>query len=108
MTTDAFTEAARAEAERRHYPPHPAQAVVVEVIAATAFANGAEWGREQEPTNAEKYAAMDALGCELRVLENGQSTCDRHGGYATSDDVCEVVEVALSAAHAARRDEETR
>lgn len=58
----------------------------------------------QEPTDAEKDAAMDALGCELRVVENGQSTCDLHGGYATSDDVCEVVEVALAAARAVRQE----
>ena len=55
-----------------------------------------------EPTDAELAdAAMDALGCELRMFENGASTCDLHGGYATSDDVCEVVDGVLSAVRAA-------
>ena len=119
MTTTSFTEAARAEAERRHPAPEIetgaqlgyTQTEIREVVRRT-FTNAAEWARThivaQAPTDAEKDAAMDALGCELRVVENGQSTCDLHGGYATSDDVCEVVEVALSAARAARRDEEKR
>lgn len=151
MTTDDFTEAARAEAEDYARTPRMNVGTVRDRIA-VAYMAGAEWARDyiaartpqvtivrdegkpaacevrqggvpiflgldwsagprvatQELTDAEKDAAMDALGCELRLVENGQSTCDLHGGYATSDDVCEVVEVALSAARAARRDEEKR
>ena len=101
-TTDPFTEAVHDAGDERYTTPG----------LRGVFAEGAYWARAhlaaQEPDEAEKDAAMDALGCELRVVENGQSTCDLHGGYAASDDVCEVVEVALSAARAARRDEEKR
>lgn len=114
--TDDFTRAARTEAEGK-FPP-PRESALIYPLAAVrshsqgAFLAGAEWARAylaaQEVSDAEKDAAMDALGCELRVVENGQSTCELHGGYATSDDVCEVVEGTLSAARAARRNEEKR
>ena len=106
MTTDNPAKVARAYAEQACYQDENIP------IAEAGFRAGWKAARAhlaaQEPTDAEKDAAMDALGCELRVVENGQTTCDLHGGYATSDDVCEVVEVALSAARAARRNEDQR
>lgn len=73
------------------------------------FKDGAVYTRgrfaAQEPSDAEQgYAAMDTLGCELRVAENGWTTCDLHGGYATENDVCEVVATTLSAARTARQE----
>src|SRR5699024_4794887 len=111
MTTDDFAEAAEDRVDElwpyapAGFPLPPARRMDRRI----GFRLGAQWARAhlaaQGPTDAEKDAAMDALGCELRVVENGQTTCDLHGGYATSDDVWEVVEVALSATRAARRDE---
>lgn len=110
--TDAFTTAARAEAERRNPPidRYPDDFTYPRAVLREhkrgEFEAAAVWARDhlaaQEPTDAEKEAAMDALGCELRVVENGQATCDLHGGYATADDVCELVAITLTAAKEAR------
>lgn len=54
-TIDPFTEAARAEAERVHYPfPSSRTPSALNRATAAAFRDGAEWARthlaEQEPT----------------------------------------------------------
>lgn len=66
MNTDNFTEAARAEAERRYIendPDYPDRGTAI--ARAAAFAVGAEWGRNhalaQEPSDAEVEAAAKAI-----------------------------------------------
>ena len=77
MTTDPFTEAARAEADSRAYGNSAG-------VFCNAFRAGAEWARThlaaQEPTDAEVEAGANAI-------------------------IALLTGVALSAARAARRDE---
>ena len=114
MTTDDFTKAARAEAGQyeldkaanieaweRH--PHDQGSRI-------GFKQGAEWGYDQalaqEPTDAEVEAAAEAIcsgegGCDPCFnwddsVAGGCTYCTRHA------------RAALSAARAARRDEEKR
>ena len=88
MTTDPFTEAALAEADSRAYGNSAG-------VFCNAFRAGAEWARThlaaQEPTDAEVGAVQKCL-------------------YERTLTWVQTVEVraALSAARAARRDEETR
>ena len=98
MTTDPFTDAARAEAERQNPvpttrdPEGPSQ--WERLLAQRAFRNGAEWARTylaaQEPTDAEVEAAKAVLD-SVEYADEPQS-----------------IRAALRAARAARRDEETR
>ena len=65
MTTDAFTEAARAEAERRNPSNAPKGLTrASNAISRRDFRDGAEWARahlaQQEPTDAEVLAALNA------------------------------------------------
>ena len=112
MTTDPFTEAARAEAERRW----PMDALPVRLLSAAerkdrriGFEVGARWARDrfaQEPPEAEVEAAAVAIcsgegGCDPCFnwddsVDGGCTYCTRHA------------RAALSAARAARRDEENR
>ena len=93
MTTDPFTEAARAEAERRHVPRDRPTAIT-EQCAVQGFQDGAEWARThlaaQEPTDAEVEAAKAVLD-SVEYADEPQS-----------------IRAALSAARATRRDEEKR
>ena len=107
MTNDNFTEAARAEAEERY-----------EFVSDMAcFEEGAEWTRTrlaaQEPTDAEVEAAARAMrietlgdtvrpGAAARWWDNGDVSPDE------ADKLRRLARAALSAARAARRDEEAR
>lgn len=107
-TTDPFTEAARAEAWRRHPDPvdietgEPVDDWGFEEQSRRDFQVGAEWGRDyyaaQEPTDAEVEAAAKALHAVAVSYGGGGNWIDwEHEACA-----------ALSAARAARRDEEKR
>ena len=68
MTTDNFTEAARAEAERRYSRIVRRNKTADEWLdegRASGFASGAEWARDhlaaQEPTDAECIAVLNAV-----------------------------------------------
>ena len=91
--TDRFTTAARAEAERRHIPLDRPTAIT-EQCAVQGFQDGAEWARDhlaaQDPTDAEVEAAKAVLD-SFEYADEPQSIRD-----------------ALSAARAARRDEDQR
>ena len=92
MTADPFIEAARAEAERRTpLGGHTAPALTQERAGLVAMA---EWARThlaaQEPTDAEVEAAKAVLD-SVEYADEPQS-----------------IRAALSAARAARRDEEKR
>ena len=95
MTTADFTEAARAEAERRYTRIVRRNKTADEWLddgRAAGFASGAEWARThlaaQEPTDAEVEAAKAVLD-SVEYADEPQS-----------------IRAALSAARAARRDEE--
>ena len=99
MTTDPFTTAARAEAESW---------IGMDLDDHDNFVSGAVWARDhldaQEPTDAEIEAAAEATcsgegGCDPCFnwddsVDGGCTYCTRHA------------RAALSAARAARRDEE--
>ena len=93
MTTDNFTEAARAEAERVRDENSPLEYGTIRATFLDAFLAGAEWARThlaaQEPTDAECVAVQKCL--YERTLT----------WVPTAE-----VRAALSAARAARRDEE--
>ena len=96
MTNDNFTDAARAEAERKHPVPasyDPGVSQYERLLAQGAFRNGAEWARAhlaaQEPTTAAVEAFQDCLYERTLTWVPGVE-----------------VRAALSAARAARRDEE--
>ena len=107
MTTDPFTEAARAEAERRHVPRDRPTAIT-EQCAVQGFQDGAEWARThlaaQEPTDAEVLAALNA---QSRGLVGAHATQRDSLDRFESQSVA-AMRAALSAARAARRDEEKR
>ena len=106
MTTDPFTDAdladyARAEAETR-WPQRRTGHYVQQL----AFVAGAEWAREhlaaQEPTDAEVEAAA-------RVICEGTEAGDLDAwGPETQRRFRSTARAALSAARAARRDEEDK
>lgn len=98
-TTDPFTEAARAEAERR-WPrlPHDPSGHYLNMGKRVGFDLGAQWAAAQEPTDAECVAVLNV----------------KYGGYVgphdephSEEDMAEA-RAALSVARAARRDEEKR
>lgn len=107
MTPDNFTEAARAEAERRHPAPEIetgaqlgyTQTEIREVVRRT-FTNAAEWARDylaaQEPTDAECTAVLNAVTTPL-----GEEPKDEEWFPAA---IQRCREVMMSA----RRDEEKR
>ena len=115
MTNDNFTEAARAEADRRM---READFVTSgDMVRAHGFTQGAEWARThlaaQEPTDDEVEAAARAMrietlagtvrpGAAARWWDNGDVSPDE------ADKLRRLARAALSAARAARRDEENR
>ena len=106
MTIDPFTEAARAEAERQFPLPVRAKRYdgTPEGVGQEGFEQGAEWARAhlaaQEPTDAEVLAAREAV----REVWRKQNRLDLgHVGLMEA-----YARAALSAARAARRDEEKR
>lgn len=102
MTTDDFTEAARAEADDRFLinPDHPGQ-TTEEWIA--IFEQAAEWARAylaaQEPSDAECVAVLNAVTTPL-----GEKPKDAEWFPAAIQRCRE----AMMSARAARRDEEKR
>ena len=116
MTTDPFTEAARAEAERRHPAPEIetgaqlgyTQTEIREVVRRT-FTNAAEWARThlaaQEPTDAEVEAACVGFYNDPNGLTDWTKLARVQPDLA--DKYRAGMRRALSAARAARRDEET-
>ncbi|GAP78528.1 hypothetical protein Y09_1357 [Brachybacterium sp. SW0106-09] len=108
MTTDNFTEATRAEAERRYIENDPDYPDRETAIARTAaFAVGAVWARThlaaQEPTDGEVLAALNAQGVVVSPKMHPAPSLDYWG-----DKPAEAMRAALSAARAARRDEGKR
>ncbi|WP_420112565.1 hypothetical protein [Pseudactinotalea sp.] len=111
MTTDPFTEAASAAAEeqwtREHTPGHPLSGPE-RMNRRIGFTMGAEWARThlaaQEPTDAEVLAALNA---QSRGLVGAHATqrdsLDRFESRSVT-----AMRAALSAARAARRNEEKR
>ncbi|MCZ4325698.1 hypothetical protein [Brachybacterium paraconglomeratum] len=101
MTTDPFTEAARAEAEALflHSAEVPSPQEIGEHIAV--------WARDhlaaQEPTDGEVLAALNAQGVVVSPKMHPAPSLDYWGDKPT-----EAMRAALSAARAARRDEEKR
>ena len=108
MTTDNFTVAARAEAEGRYNRTVRRNKTADEWLdegRASGFASGAEWARThlaaQEPTDAEVLAALNAQGVVTSPKMHPAPSLDYWG-----DKPAEAMRAALSAARAARRDEE--
>ena len=106
MTTDNFTEAARAEAERRYNRIARRNKTADEWLdegRASGFTSGAEWARThlaaQEVTDAEVIAA---LGAANRTTLTGQRFDAPLSFY--SDATVKAMRAALSAARAARRE----
>lgn len=98
MTTpDPFTEAAYAES-RQQWPMRSQ---------CSAFESGARWARRylaaQEVTDAEVLAALNAQGVVVSPKMRPAPSLDYWG-----DKPVEAMRAALSAARAARRDEEKR
>ena len=111
MTNDNFTEAARAEAERRHNRIARRNKTADEWLdegRASGFTSGAEWARThlaaQEPTDAEVLAALNA---QSRGLVGAHATQRDSLDRFESQSVA-AMRAALSAARAARRDGVTR
>ena len=120
MTTDNFTEAARAEAERRYNRIARRNKTADEWLdegRASGFTSGAEWAHDhlaaQEPTDDEVEAAARAMrietlagtvrpGAAARWWDNGDVSPDE------ADKLRRLARAALSAARNARRDEENR
>ena len=112
MTADNFTDAARAEAERRYNRIVRRNKTADEWLdegRASGFTSGAEWARThlaaQEVTEEEVTEAALAM-----CRGDGAGTCWNyddtvHGGCTDHTDEARA---ALSAARAARRDEENR
>ena len=119
MTTDPFTEAARAEAERRHPAPEIetgaqlgyTQTQIREVVRRT-FTNAAEWARAhlaaQEPTDAEIEAAARAISAEQDRRIGLKAGTWWGGAEYRRNFAREDARAALRAARAARRDEKDK
>ena len=112
MTTDNFTEAARAEAEGRYNRTVRRNKTADEWLdegRASGFASGAEWARthlaSQEPTDAEIEAAAKSLWAEI-WLNPELHPWDTEATGAERASCRREARAALSAARAARRDEE--
>ena len=101
MTTDNPTEAARTYAEQACYQDENRP------IAEAGFRAGWKAARThlaaQEPTDAEVLAALNAHGVVMSPKMHPAPSLDYWG-----DKPVEAMRAALSAARAARRDEETR
>ena len=104
MTTDPFTEAARAEAEERY-----------EFVSdMSCFEDGAEWARThlaaQEETQDEVLDMVEDRFHDAMLTASVQEPDDEMTTYvdAPLTEVLRIVRAALSAARAARRDEENR
>ena len=109
MTTDPFTEAARAEAERQ-VPAFTSTDYTKDGLTAVtrlAHVKGWEAARDhlaaQEPTDGEVLAALNAQGIVVYPKMHPAPSLDYWG-----DKPAEAMRAALSAARAARRDEEER
>ena len=120
MTPDNFTEAARAEAERRYNRIVRRNKTADEWLdegRASGFTSGAEWAHDhlaaQEPTDDEVETAARAMrietlagtvrpGAAARWWDNGDVSPDE------ADKLRRLARAALSAARAARRDGEAR
>ena len=114
-TTDPFTEAARTEATsraRRVTPGDTAADWSERMLMMEQFRQGAEWARThlaaQEPTDAEVEAAARSL-----YAEDVNESYIEWPAYGSPENVgrelyIERARNALSAARAARRDEEKR
>ena len=120
MTNDNFNDAARAEAERRYNRIVRRNKTADEWLdegRASGFTSGAEWARArlaaQEPTEDEVETAARAMwietladtvrpGATARWWDNGDVSPDE------ADKLRRLARAALSAARAARRDEENR
>lgn len=108
MTTNDFTEAARAEAERRHPDPvdvetgEPVDDWGFEEQGRRDFLAGAEWARDylavQEPDDAGELVAVSWTDCDCEWMT---SYCDENHRRTTR-----IPRSALT--RAARRDEEKR
>ena len=104
MTTDDFTEAARAEADER-WPrlPHDPSGHYLNMGKRVGFELGASWARDhyaaQEPTDAECLAVLN-----VAIVPLGEPP-KRNGLADWNPAAVERVRAALSAARAARRDE---
>lgn len=102
MTTDNFTEAARAEAAERFRFSEGYESGVYQ---RRGFVAGAAWARDrlaqQEPTDAEVLAALNAQGVVVSPRMHPAPSLDYWG-----DKPAEAMRAALTAARAARRDEE--
>ena len=115
-TTDPFTEAARAEAWRRHPAPvdvetgEPVDDWGFEEQGRRDFREGAEWARthlaEQEPDTAEVEAACGGFYNDPNGLTDWTKLARVQPDLA--DKYRAGMRRALSAARAARRDEEKR
>lgn len=116
MNNDDFTRAARAEAEDRHPPTHrnvPMYCLAdVREREAAAFEAGAEWARTypaaQEPTDDEQAARF---AVESKHHSHGtQCLCgfESHRARSCTEHIMTHYFDELSAARAARRDEEKR
>lgn len=106
MTADPFTEAARTEAAYRDMDPGPTGE-----NNRAWFVAGAEWARThlaaQEPTDAEVEAAARALWAEVWI-DPDEHPWDTEATRAERASCRREARAALSAARAARRDEEKR
>lgn len=113
MTPDDFTEAARAEAERRHVPLDRPTAVT-ERCAVQGFQDGAEWARDrlttQEPTDEEVEAALYAFIADsnLQAIRNETAYPDLRGPTPPPPDRRKSIRAALRAARRARHEEGER
>ena len=113
MTSDPFTEAARAEAERQYPALNPDAEELTYPRSAlrehrrSAHVAGWEAARTylaaQEPTGAEVLAALNAQGVVVSPKMHPAPSLDYWG-----DKPVEAMRAALSAARAARRDEGDR
>ena len=105
MTTDNFTKAARAEAAER-FPF--SEGYESGVYQRRGFVAGAAWARDrlaqQEPTDAEVLAALNAD----YALRFGPRNLPADSLEPYGDETVRIMRAALSAARAARRDEEKR
>ena len=103
MTTDNFTEAARAEAERRNPSNAPKGLTrASNAISRRDFRDGAEWARAhlaaQEPTDAEVLAALNAD----YALRFGPSNLPADSLEPYGDEHVQIMRAALMAARNAR------
>lgn len=110
MTADDFTEAARAEAERRwtrgQADGRPLSAYA-RMNRRIGFEIGALWAAAQEPTDAEVEAAAKALWAEI-WLNPELHPWDTEATEAERASCRREARAALSAARAARRVEENQ